>query len=462
VAEAFLWVEAGLHIVKEFADDLYRLWAEGPRGTLIEMRFPWIGRDQGMVGQGVAWHDGTVLHSVYPKPGYAKEGECARVAVNDATTGDPLGQFLLPSDIKHAGGLAVICDGEVLVSDTHVIYRIDLNKAMKDGNCDNAVLGRRELDGIHGSTVACDPATGQVFIAEYSKSDSGGTGHYFDAGTLLGKGESAPLSPRDAARTIKLPSYVQGAAWDKAGNLWLSRSQLSWGELVRVDPAQGRVLERHDTVAGIEDIEFDGSGKLWSLSETGAQPYEYATAHFPEVFRLDVTRLDQPPQAGESRALAGVRTDTDVETFCQSVVDRYAANHGMPRIDVEVTRNVPNACTDAGVRWWEGDRTIYINPDFVNSDVGTPDALAGTVLHEAAHAWHQDAGYTTDVSINYGAELSADVFAARAMEELGYDKGGFADLLKTFGGGTGTHPDGLARATVVQTTPTGPVRGSVV
>ena len=45
------------------------------------------------------------------------------------------------------------------------------------------------------------------------------------------------------------------------------------------------------------------------------------------------------------------------------------------------------------------------------------------------------------------------MFAARAMDDLGYDRHEFAELLKTFGPGDETHPPGVVRAEVVESTP---------
>lgn len=154
-----------------------------------------------------------------------------------------------------------------------------------------------------------------------------------------------------------------------------------------------------------------------------------------------------------SRPLADISSEEALGQFSQNIIDKYAEAKGLDHIDVVVTRNVPNACASKGISWIHGDETIYINPDYISENCDSPDKLAGVVLHEAGHIYGEHNGYTANVGKNYADEIEADVFAAQAMESLGFDKMEFAKLAKTFGDASQTHPDGYARYTVIKTTP---------
>lgn len=44
-------------------------------------------------------------------------------------------------------------------------------------------------------------------------------------------------------------------------------------------------------VSGIEDLAFDGAGRLWAVFEAGAMKYLTWSRHFPVVFEIDVGKL---------------------------------------------------------------------------------------------------------------------------------------------------------------------------
>jgi len=71
-----------------------------------------------------------------------------------------------------------------------------------------------------------------------------------------------------AVSSTPVPRLVQGATLDSSGRLYLSRSNLSCGELVT--PWGGRIA----FIPGAEGIQFSADGsRLWVVSESGAQPY---------------------------------------------------------------------------------------------------------------------------------------------------------------------------------------------
>ena len=75
-----------------------------------------------------------------------------------------------------------------------------------------------------------------------------------------------------SVESIPVPLEAQGAAFDKAGNLWVSASNGKWGKLHRLD-RQGKVLAPDEMTAGLEDLAVDEAGALWGLSESGTRKY---------------------------------------------------------------------------------------------------------------------------------------------------------------------------------------------
>ena len=83
------------------------------------------GLDDGFVPQGLTTAPGLVLIAGYkstdPKVG---SGPC-RVFSVSTVDGRLTGYFDLPDDCGHAGGLAVLGDGTIVVSDTRTLYKIE-------------------------------------------------------------------------------------------------------------------------------------------------------------------------------------------------------------------------------------------------------------------------------------------------------------------------------------------------
>lgn len=100
------------------------------------------------------------------------------------------------------------------------------------------------------------------------------------------------------ARSTRIPRFVQGATLDSSGRLYLSRSNLSCGELVT--PHGRRVA----FVPGAEGIQFSSGGRrLWAVSESGARPYvtsrkpltpAVASFEWPRLFRSKVAACGFP------------------------------------------------------------------------------------------------------------------------------------------------------------------------
>ena len=77
------------------------------------------------------------------------------------------------------------------------------------------------------------------------------------------------------------------ARFEKAGNLWVSASNGSWGKLYRLN-RQGQVQAEYAMVAGLEDLTVDDDGRLWGLSESGT-PIHGLADKFP--YQIDTAKL---------------------------------------------------------------------------------------------------------------------------------------------------------------------------
>jgi sugar lactone lactonase YvrE len=243
--------------------------------------------DAGYVPQGVTIANGEVLVSSYrstdPKVG---TGPC-RVYRIDPASGRTVGQFDMPPGCGHAGGMAYLGQGMLLVSDTRRLYKIDMARAFAgDGD---AVVATLNLAGeMKGSLVDFDGKS--IFIAS-SEKDAAKARAFFLPLSLFDSHNGATLEPSQASRSFAVPVDAQGAAFDRDGSLWMSFSNSKFGRLQKLDAASGTVLSSHDMVIGIEDIAFDGEGRLWSVSEAGSLRWSRWQVSYPVVFSIDPQRL---------------------------------------------------------------------------------------------------------------------------------------------------------------------------
>lgn len=247
------------------------------------------GIDDGYVPQGVTWADGAVYLSAYrstePKVG---TGPC-RIYKVDPESGAVLGQFDLPSDCGHAGGLAYIGKGVLVVSDTRRLYRVDIAVAFGSGPTTDAVTARIGLSApLRGSFIDFDGSS--LFVGAFDKDPRLARGYYLPL-SIFDTHRDAPVTEDVVIRAIPLPVEAQGAAFDKAGVLWVSASSSRFGALQKLDSTTGAVLASYEMVIGIEDLSFDTTGGLWSVSEAGSLRWSNWSKTFPVLFRTDVDRL---------------------------------------------------------------------------------------------------------------------------------------------------------------------------
>lgn len=263
--------------------------SSAPNDQAITERIWAPGIDDGYVPQGVTWADGAVYLSSYrstdPK---VDKGPC-RIYKIDAETGNTLGQFDLPEDCGHAGGLAYIARGILVASDTRRLYKIGAASAFGRHNASTAVMAIVKLGGgLKGSFVDFDGTA--LFVGSYEK-DAGRAKAHFLPVSIFETHNGKTVNEDIAARAIPIPVEAQGAAFDKERNLWISASSSRFGTLYKIHSKSGDPLSSHDMVIGMEDLAFDDDGRLWSVSEAGSIRWQKWSRMFPLLFRIDLDKL---------------------------------------------------------------------------------------------------------------------------------------------------------------------------
>lgn len=254
------------------------------------MKLIWApGIDDGYVPQGLTVAEGSILISGYKSSDpRVNRGPC-RVFKVDVKSGEYTGQFDLPEDCGHAGGLVYIGEGVLVVADTRRLYKIDIKKAFRDGDTKRALLAVVRLGGkLKGSFVDFDGTS--IFIGSSEKEASKAKGFFLPISIFETHNEKT-VKEDIALRSFPIAAEAQGAAFDKQGNLWMTFSSSKQGKLQKVDPHSGKGLAQYEMVIGIEDIGFDEDGRLWSVSEAGSLRWSKWSITFPVIFQVDVTKL---------------------------------------------------------------------------------------------------------------------------------------------------------------------------
>jgi outer membrane protein assembly factor BamB len=260
-----------------------------PNEQAITKRIWAPGIDEGYVPQGVTWAEGAVYLSAYrstdPK---VDKGPC-RIYKVDAESGETLGQFDLPEDCGHAGGLAYIGNGILIAADTRRLYRIDAASAFAGPGASAAVIATVKLGGqVKGSFADFDGTS--LLVGSYEKNAERAKAHFLPLSIFDTHGDRT-VNEEVALRTIPIPVEAQGAAFDKEGNLWISASSGKFGALHKLDARTGRPLSSYEMAIGIEDLAFDPEGRLWSVSEAGSLRWQRWSKVFPLLFRIDLNHL---------------------------------------------------------------------------------------------------------------------------------------------------------------------------
>jgi hypothetical protein len=137
--------------------------------------------------------------------------------------------------------------------------------------------------------------SGELWLGTY-REDAPGRLLRFATAVVDRLPDGAVLTVADAAETVPITSFGQGAAFDPGGGLWVAASDWRWGRL-DVNHSDGTTERHFDTAPGIEGIAFDRAGRLWAVSEAGARhvydhPFVGMIAPFyPLLFGLDPDRM---------------------------------------------------------------------------------------------------------------------------------------------------------------------------
>jgi len=255
-------------------DVVSRPLSDVPNATAIGTRI-WVpDLDEGFVPQGLAYIGGQLALSAYrsadPKQG---RGPC-RLFLLSPATGAVAQRLGLPETCGHAGGVAALADGRLVVADTHSLY------VVSGGRVTATVALKGKLRGSFA-----DSDGHALWIGAYDR--SGGTLWRIPPEALA----RAEIDESAATKTLPIPPRVQGLAFDRKGGAWLTVSGSRDGALLRIDPDGGRVLATYAMPAGIEDIAVDDRGLIWAVSESGSIRWSAWSTNFPLVFAIDPARL---------------------------------------------------------------------------------------------------------------------------------------------------------------------------
>jgi outer membrane protein assembly factor BamB len=218
-----------------------------------------------------------ILLSAYrssdPKQG---RGAC-RLFFIEAKTGAVAHRFDLPDTCGHAGGVAALDDGRIVVADTRMLYVIAATG--------DKVLSTVALKGSLLGSFADSDGHGLWIGAYHAK--SGGTIWRLPPSAL----NQGAIDDSAVDMSLAIPARVQGLAFDRKGGAWLTVSGSRDGSLLRLDPQSGTILANYAMPAGIEDIAVAPDGRIWAVSEAGSIRWSNWPTNFPVVFAIDPDRL---------------------------------------------------------------------------------------------------------------------------------------------------------------------------
>lgn len=252
-----------------------------PNEGAIQRRIWAPGLDESFIPQGVTVVDDAIYLAAYKSVEGAGRGAC-RLYRLEAESGRVTGRLDMPARCGHAGGAARGAPGRVWVSDTRDIFEVELDVPASSG-IGKVVRHVRLTGDVRGSFAAGTPDA--IWLGTYQTFGEPRL-YRFPFAKL-----KDAVDEKDADASVVLPVRAQGSAFDAKGQLWVTRSSGSFGELVRLDPKTGAVQARFPMPAGTEDIGFDSKGRLWTVSEAGSKRWLSWATFFPVIFQVDMNRL---------------------------------------------------------------------------------------------------------------------------------------------------------------------------
>ena len=261
-----------------------------PNQQAIVHRIYTPGLDDAWIPQGLTVAEGDVLVAQYkPMPDLKSSTGPCRVVRLDPASGKARATFEMPvAACTHAGGLAYLGKGQLLLADTRTIYRIDMERAFASGKAEGAMKSLRLAGDLRGSFAAFDGE--QPWIGTWTKDNAAKSLMYRLDSRLFDQFDGQSIDHTKATATMPVPLESQGAAFDASGTPWISASNGKWGKLYRLG-RDGKVAAQYEMTAGLEDLNFDAKGRLWAVSESGTRKYINWPTKFPFVFQVDVAAL---------------------------------------------------------------------------------------------------------------------------------------------------------------------------
>ena len=260
-----------------------------PNGAALRHRIWTPALDETYVPQGLTNAGRYLFVSSYrPTPDLKSDTGPCRVFRIDKATGQAAGHFDIPAGTcTHSGGLAYVGGGKLLVADTFQLFLVDIDKALASGTSAGAQKAVKIAGGLRGSYATFDGT--HAWIGTWTQDAAKAVMWRLDP-AFFERFDGQTVREDRAIESIPVPLQAQGAAFDKAGNLWVSASNSRWGKLYRLD-RQGKVQAEYAMVAGLEDLTVDDDGQLWGLSESGTMKYLAWETKCPFIFRIDVGAL---------------------------------------------------------------------------------------------------------------------------------------------------------------------------
>lgn len=260
---------------------------DGPNAQAVDLRI-WVpDLDAGDTPQGVTVLNGSqVIVSTYRET-QAGPQDC-RIHRFDADTGALTGSADIPAACNHAGGLAVV-GGRLFVTDTWSLIELDPGALFNPTGRHQTVIRSLSLRFPLRGSFAAGTDRG-LWIGEYRKT-AGASLRFVTLAAIDAADPIAGLGPDAVAVEIPAPVRSQGATVAPDGALWISASSSQFGKLYRLNPTNGDVLAEYAAPAGTEDLGMDAAGRLWTVSEAGAEKYQNWPSFHPFVMRIRPSEL---------------------------------------------------------------------------------------------------------------------------------------------------------------------------
>ena len=273
---------------------LTTLASKVPNEAAIGRRIYIPGLEEDWVPQGLAIAEGQLLVSSYkPTPDLKSNNGPCRVFRVDPASGKLTGQFDLPTANcnSHAGGMAYLGNGRLVVSDTWMLSIVDLPKSLAAGTAvDIKTVKINREGGLRGSFAGGEGR--DAWIGHWSR-DAAKSRAFRLPADFFDKHADATVDDKAAVASMPIPVESQGMAFDREGNVWTTSSRSNeMSKIYKLDRT-GKVLAEFDGPIGLEGVAFDSSGRLWAMTESGTRKYLRwgDQFNFPYVFEIDVAKL---------------------------------------------------------------------------------------------------------------------------------------------------------------------------